>query len=71
MALENVPNVSKVAYHIACSATTKSELVVPIVSADDELVAVLDIDSDTAAAFDETDELYLQRVNRYFQGGSG
>ena len=71
MALQNVPNVSKVPYHIACSATTKSELVVPIVLADDELVAVLDIDSNTAAAFDEIDELYLQRVNRYFQGGSG
>jgi GAF domain-containing protein len=70
-AVQNVPDVSKVEYHIACSATTKSELVVPIFSADDELVAVLDVDSDLAAAFDETDEISLQRLSRYFLGSGG
>ena len=69
-AVQNVPDVSKVPYHIACSATTKSELVVPILAGDGELVAVLDIDSDTAAAFDEIDEVNLQRLNKYFQGSS-
>ncbi len=69
--MQNVPDVSKVEYHIACSATTKSELVVPIFSADDELVAVLDVDSDLAAAFDETDEISLQRLSRYFSGSGG
>ncbi len=66
---QNVPNVSKVPDHIACSATTKSELVVPILAGDGELVAVLDVDSDTGAAFDEVDEVNLQRINKYFHGG--
>jgi len=68
-AMQNVPDVSKVPHHIACSATTKSELVMPILAGDGELVAVLDIDSDTAAAFDEIDEVNLQRLNKYFQEG--
>jgi len=66
--VQNVPDVSKVPNHIACSATTKSELVVPILAGDDELAAVLDIDSDIIAAFDEIDEANLQRLNKYFQG---
>ena len=68
--VQNVPDVSKVQHHIACSATTKSELVVPVLIDDDELVAVLDIDSDTLAAFDEIDEVNLQRLNKYFQESS-
>jgi len=69
-AAQNVPDVSKVPQHIACSATTKSELVVPILAGDGELVAVLDIDSDTTAAFDENDEVNLQRLSKYFQRSS-
>ena len=67
-AVQNVPDVSKMPYHIACSATTKSELLVPILASDGGLVAALDIDSDTAATFDEIDEVNLQRLNKYFQG---
>ena len=69
-AVQNVPDVSKVPDHIACSATTKSELVVPILAGDGALVAVLDVDSDTGAAFDEVDEVNLQRINTYFHVGS-
>jgi len=69
-AVQNVPDVSKVPYHLACSATTKSEVVVPMLASDGGLVAVLDIDSDTAAMFDEIDEVNLQRLNKYFQGRS-
>src|SRR5690606_25220096 len=32
--------------HIACSATTRSEIVVPVVTPDGTLLAVLDVDSD-------------------------
>lgn len=39
-----VPNVHEFEGHVACSSLTESELVIPIVSAD-EVVAVLDIDS--------------------------
>ena len=41
--------------HIACDAASASELVVPIVK-DGELIAVLDLDSPTAARFDAEDE---------------
>lgn len=42
--------------HIACDAASVSELVVPIVGADGELIAVLDLDSPTRARFDAEDE---------------
>lgn len=66
--LQNVPDVAKVLHHIACSATTKSELVVPILADNGELIAVLDIDSDTMAAFTEVDEAHLKLLNKYFRG---
>lgn len=55
---------------IACSHSTKSELVVPILDHHRNLIAVLDIDSDTIAAFDEIDETNLTLLNKYFQGKS-
>jgi len=39
--------------HIACSALSKSELVVPLRDANGNVKAVLDIDSERHAAFDE------------------
>ena len=72
MAVQNVPDVSKAPHHIACSASTKSELVVPILTGKDRLLAVLDVDSDAPAAFDEIDETNLRRLEKYFQpGGRG
>ncbi len=47
--------------YIACSLTVQAEIVVPIVAAD-TLVGVLDIDSDTFAAFGADDRLYLESV---------
>jgi len=37
--------------HIACSGSTQSELVIPVFDAADNLIAVLDIDSDQKAFF--------------------
>jgi GAF domain-containing protein len=65
-AIQNVSDVTKLPYHIACSSTTRSELVIPILARDGELIAVLDIDSDTPGAFDSTDEANLVQLNRYF-----
>ena len=42
--------------HIACDAASNSELVVPIVAADGQLLAVLDLDSPKAARFTQEDE---------------
>ncbi len=57
-----VDDVSSFDGHIACSTTTRSELVVPLVASDGELVAVLDVDSNTPAAFDEADRRHLEEL---------
>ncbi|BAQ70769.1 sensor protein [Rhodovulum sulfidophilum] len=41
--------------HIACSSTTRSEIVLPVHDGTGALLGVLDIDSDRPAAFDATD----------------
>ncbi|MBG9375474.1 GAF domain-containing protein [Panacibacter sp. DH6] len=56
-----VPDVEKFPGHIACSSLSKSEIVVPIIR-NNEVIAVLDVDSDVYDSFDETDKLYLERV---------
>lgn len=57
-----VPDVLAVADHIACSSTTRSELVVPVLDRRGETIAVLDIDSDVPAAFGEADRLALESL---------
>ena len=47
--------------HIACSSASKSEIVVPVWK-NDEIVAVLDIDSEKLATFDDTDRIWLEKV---------
>ena len=56
-----VPDVEQFPGHIACSSASKSEIVVPLFK-DGEVVAVLDIDSENLATFDETDQLWLERI---------
>ena len=57
-----VPDVEAFPGHIACSGTTKSEIVVPVIAADGSILAVLDVDSDDAAAFDEVDQQALEAI---------
>lgn len=59
-----VPDVTALPYHIACASSTLSEIVVPVFDAAGRVRAVLDVDSDTAAAFDETDARHLEEVCR-------
>lgn len=59
---QRVDDVGAFSDHIACSATTRSELVVPILDRRGETIAVLDIDSDTPAAFDEVDVAALEAL---------
>ena len=56
-----VPDVEQFPGHIACSSLSKSEIVVPVI-ANDEMIGVLDIDSDELATFDETDRIYLEKL---------
>jgi GAF domain-containing protein len=56
-------DVSKLSHHIACSAETKSEIVIPVFDVDNNLKAVLDIDSVELNSFDEIDENYLTEIS--------
>ena len=57
-----VENVHQREDHIACSSSTMSEIVVPVVTEDGRILAVLDIDSDKEAAFDENDKENLEAL---------
>ena len=59
-----VPDVEEFPGHIACSSLSRSEIVVPVFNASNEVVAVLDIDSKELATFDEVDQNYLERIVR-------
>ena len=48
--------------HIACDSASNSEIVVPIVGPDGELLGVLDIDSPKHARFDVDDEAGVVRL---------
>lgn len=56
-----VPDVEKFPGHIACSSLSKSEIVVPIFS-QQQVVGVLDVDSEVLNFFDATDERYLKEI---------
>jgi GAF domain-containing protein len=56
-----VPEVEKFPGHIACSSSSKSEIVVPVIR-NNEVVAVLDVDSQHLDQFDETDKQYLEQI---------
>lgn len=57
-----VPDVHLFPGHIACSADSNSEIVVPILNDKHEVVAVLDVDSKYKNTFDETDAKYLKEI---------
>ena len=50
-----VPDVDAFPGHIACSSSTRSELVLPVRNGQGDIIAVLDIDSDKPDAFTEAD----------------
>jgi GAF domain-containing protein len=57
-----VPDVEAFPGHIACSSSTRSEVVVPIITSQGDLLGVLDVDSDDLDAFDQTDVEGLERI---------
>ena len=62
-----VPDVHAFPGHITCDGRSRSEIVVPVFGPGRELVAVLDLDSDRLAAFDEEDRVGLERLVRWFE----
>ncbi len=57
-----VPDVNEFPGHISCSAHSKSEIVLPLIGSDEEVILVLDADSDQLNSFDQTDESYLAEL---------
>lgn len=57
-----VDDVDRFPGHIACSPTTRSEIVVPVKDAEGNVIAVLDVDSNLFAAFDEVDQRELEGI---------
>lgn len=64
-ATQVVEDVEQFPGHIACSSLSSSEIVVPVWRGG-EIVAVLDIDSEHLATFDEVDKLWLERIVKLF-----
>lgn len=64
-----VPDVELFPGHIACSAESRSEIVVPVWHKGG-IVAVLDIDSREINTFDRTDQLYLDKMAALVYGPS-
>lgn len=56
-----VPDVLQFPGHIACNSLSRSEIVVPVLQ-NNEVVAVLDIDSKAHNLFDQTDQQYLEDI---------
>jgi len=63
-----VPDVEEFPGHIACSAASRSEIVVPMIKAG-EMIAELDIDSAELNTFDAVDQEWLEKIIK-LMGGS-
>ncbi len=59
-----VPDVEAFPGHIACDSRSRSEIVTPVFGADGALLAVFDVDATEPAAFDERDQVGIERVLR-------
>lgn len=57
-----VPDVDEFPGHIACSSASRSEIVLPMINTQGEVVLVLDIDSDKLNDFDRVDKKYLLKI---------
>jgi L-methionine (R)-S-oxide reductase len=61
-----VPDVEKFPGHITCDARSRSEIVVPVLDRQGDLIAVFDVDSDRVDAFRAEDQQGLERLVSWF-----
>ncbi|HRD58283.1 MAG TPA: GAF domain-containing protein [Ferruginibacter sp.] len=61
-----VSDVEKFPGHIACSSLSKSEIVIPLLN-QNQVWAVLDVDSEALNEFDEIDQKYLEEIIQLLQ----
>ncbi len=57
-----VPDVHQFPGHIACDSRSNSEVVIPLLDRDGEIIGVLDVDSELKNAFDKTDAEWLEKI---------
>ncbi len=57
-----VPDVDAFPGHIACSSTSKSEIVLPLYNSKNDILGVLDIDSDLLDDFSKIDQIALEKL---------
>lgn len=62
-----VPDVDQFPGHIACSSSSRSELVLPAFH-NDSVFLILDVDSDQVDDFDVTDREYLAKLMKMIEG---
>jgi GAF domain-containing protein len=60
--VQRVEDVHAFPGHIACDSASNSEIVLPLLGADGELLGVLDLDSPKKARFDAQDEAGLKSI---------
>ena len=56
-----VPNVDEFPGHIACASASKSEIVIPVFH-ENQVILVLDVDSDSLHDFSEEDQIGLEKI---------
>jgi len=57
-----VDDVEQFKDHIACSADSRSEIVIPVFDSNNNVKMVLDVDSTQLAAFDDEDKMGLESI---------
>ena len=65
-----VPNVEEFPGHIACASASKSEIVIPVFHGD-QVILVLDVDSDSLHDFSEEDQIGLEKIMGIIEGNWG
>lgn len=63
-----IPDVEQFPGHIACSSLSRSEIVVPVIR-NNEVMGVLDVDSEELNQFDETDKKFLEEIVSFINFG--
>lgn len=61
-----VPDVDAFPGHIACSSLSRSEIVIPVYH-NNEVIGVLDVDSEELDQFDDIDAKYLEQILKLLQ----
>jgi L-methionine (R)-S-oxide reductase len=63
-----VPDVNAFPGHIACSGSSVAEIVVPVFDKQNQVVGVLDVDSERYDVLDEVDVFYLEKISQLITG---